>query len=269
MENLVIVRGAGDLATGIIKRLFDSGFNVLALEVDKPSMIRRTVSLAQCVYDGTYTVEDITSVLIANDANVKENVEKVIYEKKIPVIIDPKGDTIKIFKPKVLIDSILAKKNLGTTIDMADIVIGLGPGFEAKNDVHAVIETMRGHDLGRVIYNGSAMKDTGVPGLIAGEGKARVVKSPNKGTVKAISKIGDTVTKGQIILRVDGVGVEATLTGVLRGIIMDGYKVKEGFKIADIDPRDVASNCYSVSDKARTLGGAVLEAILKLGNFIS
>lgn len=269
MENLIIVRGAGDLATGIIKRLSDSGFKVLALEVERPSMIRRTVSLAQCVYDASYTVEGLTSVLVDNNEDVIENVNKALQDKKVPVIVDPKGEMIKLFKPKVVVDAILAKKNLGTTIDMADIVIGMGPGFEATIDVHAVVETIRGHDLGRVIYKGTAIKDTGIPGLIAGEGKARVVKSPVKGIVTPIKNIGDNVVKGEVILKVDDVEVEATLTGVLRGMIMDGYKVKEGFKIADIDPRDVSSHCYTVSDKARTLGGAVLEAILKLGNFIS
>lgn len=269
MENLIIVRGAGDLATGIIKRLSDSGFKVLALEVEKPSMIRRTVSLAQCVYDGSYTVEGLTSRLIANDENVKANVEKAINDKEIPVIVDPLGDMVKLFKAKVVVDAILAKRNLGTSMDMADIVIGMGPGFEAGHDVHAVIETMRGHDLGRVIYKGTAIKDTGIPGLIAGEGKARVVKSPVKGIVKTIKNIGDNVIKDEVILKVDDLEVKATLNGVLRGVIMDGYKVKEGFKIADIDPRDVSGHCYTISDKARTLGGAVLEAILKLGNFIS
>ena len=269
MENLVIVRGAGDLATGVIKRLFNSGFKVMALEVEKPSMIRRTVSLAQCVYDGTYKVEGLESVLVKNDEDVRENIEKIINEKKIPVVIDPAGDLIKLLKPKVLVDAILAKKNLGTSMDMADIVIAMGPGFEAQRDVHAVIETMRGHDLGRVIYSGFALKDTGIPGLIAGEGVNRVVKSPCKGIVKTIKNIGDTVAKGEVILKVDETDVEATLTGVIRGMIMDGYKVREGFKIADIDPRDVKDNCYTISDKARTLGGAVLEAILNLGNFIS
>ncbi|MGB3366140.1 MAG: selenium-dependent molybdenum cofactor biosynthesis protein YqeB [Acidaminobacteraceae bacterium] len=269
MNNLVIVRGAGDLATGIIKRLSDSGFKVIALEVEKPSMIRRTVSLAQCVYDGSYSVEGLTSVLINNDCDIVEKVNKTLQDKKIPVIVDPVGEMIKLFKPKVVVDAILAKKNLGTTIDMADVVIGMGPGFEAKVDVDAVVETMRGHDLGRVIYQGSAIKDTGIPGLIAGEGKARVIKSPIKGIVTPLKNIGDNVVKGEIILKVDDVEVEATLTGVLRGMIMDGYKVKEGFKIADIDPREVSSHCYTVSDKARTLGGAVLEAVLKLGNFIS
>lgn len=269
MENLIIVRGAGDLATGVIKRLFDSGFKVLALEVEKPSMIRRTVSFGQCVYDGTYKVEGVKSVLVTKDENVICNVEKIIKAKEIPIIIDPKGDMIEVFKPKIVIDAILAKRNLGTTINMADIVIGMGPGFEAKVDVDAVIETMRGHDLGRVIYQGMALKDTGIPGLIASEGVNRVVKSPSKGTVKTIKRIGDNVSKGEVILKVGDKAVLATLTGVLRGLIMDGYEVSEGFKIADIDPRDVKNNCYTISDKARSLGGAALEAVLKLGNFIS
>lgn len=263
MEGLVIVRGAGDLATGVIARLYRAGFKVAALEVENPSMIRRTVSLGQCVYEGEYKVEDISSKLLRLDDSVVTKVEDTINSGIVPVIIDPSGQLIDMMKPKVVVDAILAKRNLGTHIGMADVVIGLGPGFVAKEDVHAVVETMRGHDLGRVFYEGSALKDTGIPGLIAGEGINRVVKSPCAGVVKNIKGIGDKVEKGETIMFVDDQPVGATLTGVIRGIIMDGYKVTEKFKIADIDPRESElENCFCISDKARSLGGAVVIAIM-------
>lgn len=268
MDGLIVVRGAGDLATGVIARLYRSGLKVVALEVEKPSMIRRTVSLGECVYQGEYEVEGIKSKLVSFDEDVVLNVEKTINLGVIPVVVDPKGEIIELMKPKVVVDAILAKRNLGTRIDMADVVIGLGPGFTAKEDVHAVIETMRGHDLGRVFYEGTAQKDTGIPGLIAGEGINRVVKSPCPGVVKNIKKIGDKVIKDETIMLVGDTPVGATLSGVIRGIIKDGYEVTERFKIADIDPRDVEKNCYTISDKARSLGGAVLEAILHLDGYV-
>ena len=262
-ENYIMVRGAGDLATGIIYRLKKSGFNVIALESSKPSAIRRTVSFCEAIYEGKYKVEDIVAVRVELHQNrLIDTVDKIIENGEIPVIIDEKAESVDIFKPKVLIDAILAKKNLGTTKDMANIVIGLGPGFEAPIDVDVVIETMRGHNLGRLIYDGKALKDTKTPGVIAGVSKDRVIKSPIKGIIRHKVKIADYVKKGEILLYVDNVEVLATIDGVVRGLIREGYYVTEGFKIADIDPRDVRDNCFSISDKARALGGSVLEAIL-------
>ncbi|BEP28743.1 selenium-dependent molybdenum cofactor biosynthesis protein YqeB [Helicovermis profundi] len=268
MKNYVVVRGAGDLASGVIYRLSNSGFNVVSLETKKPSVIRRTVSFAQAVYDDEYKVEDKLAVkLDLDDVDFEKKINKLLDEKKIPLVVDPQGKTIEILKPKVVIDAILAKKNLGTNIDMADIVIGLGPGFTAGEDVNAVIETMRGHNVGRVIYSGSALKDTGIPGVIGGVAKERVIKSPCAGEIEHIVKISDLVKKGDPILKVSGEIVYASISGVVRGLINEGYLVTKGFKIADIDPRDVKDNCFTISDKARSIGGAVLEAILNLSNF--
>ena len=189
----------------------------------------------------------------------------------IPVLIDPDCKILEEIQPQVLIDAILAKKNLGTTMDMAETVIALGPGFTAGVDAHLVIETQRGHNLGRVLTEGAAAPNTGIPGVIAGYGKERVIHAPAAGILQNKSKIGDLVEKGQTIAMIGDVPVTATLTGVLRGLIRDGYPVTEGFKIADIDPRESEQkNCYTISDKARCIAGGVLEGILmrNRGSFI-
>lgn len=258
---LVVVRGAGDLATGVIHRLYKSGFKILALESEKPSAIRRTVSFSECIYnfDGEQTVEGVK----AKKVNTLEEIKQCWSHKEIPVVVDPLGNWVEELKPEVLIDSIIAKKNLGTTMDMASITVGLGPGFIAGKDVGTVIETMRGHNLGRVIKVGEAEKDTGTPGDIGGVTTERVLYAKNSGKFKSFKKIGDFVKKGEQIGIVDNKLVYATIDGLLRGIIRDDYDVKKGLKIADIDPRlNQYSNCFTISDKARSLGGAVLEAIL-------
>ena len=257
---LAIVRGAGDLATGTISKLFRCGFRVAALEMPHPTVIRRTVSFAQAVFDTEVTVEEITAVL----ARTEDEIESAWDAGKIPIIPDQEGFWIKKLSPRIVVDAIIAKKNLGTCKDMAPVVIGLGPGFSAGEDVHAVIETNRGHNLGKVILDGPAAPNTGIPGNIAGHTSERVVRAPGKGTVKVLKDIGSIVSKGEIILKVGRTAVESPLDGVVRGMIAGGAEVTEGYKIADVDPRGDASYCRIISDKARAIAGGVLEAILQL-----
>lgn len=266
VENLVVVRGGGDIATGVIYALWCAGYNVLITEIEKPSAIRRHVSLCEAAYDGHSKVEDLECVLIKDLAEM----EGVLAEGKVPMIFDAECKVLESIKPMAVVDAILAKKNMGTTIDMAPIVIALGPGFEAGKDVHAVIETMRGHNLGRIIEEGSALANTGVPGLVAGESDKRVLHAPAEGILYNRTKIADNVDFGQVLAEIktaDGemVPVKATIDGLLRGLIRDGYYVPKGFKIADIDPRySEHDNCFTISDKARCLGGAVLMALGRL-----
>ena len=265
MENLIIVRGGGDIATGTIYRLYQCGFQVLVLEIPNPSAIRRNVAFSEAVYQGEQKVEDVTCFLAENLADAVS----MLKEGKLVMLVDPDGESIPKLKPMAVVDGILAKKNLGTNRSMADITVALGPGFEAGKDVDAVIETMRGHSLGRVIYQGKAMKNTGVPGVIGGYAKERVIHSPAGGKLKNVKKITDLVKQGDIIATIEtdeeSIPVRATIDGLLRGLIRDGYPVTKGFKIADIDPRtDEYENCFTISDKARCIAGGVLEAILHL-----
>ena len=265
MNKCVIVRGGGDIATGTIYKLVKSGFQVLVLEVEKPSAIRRNVAFCQAVYEGIFTVEDMTCVLVSTIEEAKE----VMSKNQVAMMIDPSGEMISKIEHIALVDAILAKKNLGTTIDMAPITIGLGPGFNAGKDVDIVIETMRGHRLGRLIEEGSAMKNTGIPGLIKGYGKERVIHAEVEGTVHQVKKITDTVEKGDVLAYIENKEgqhpVYASMSGLLRGLIREGYYVTKGFKMADIDPRlDEYENCFTISDKARCIAGGVLEAIFYL-----
>ena len=265
MKNLIIVRGGGDLATGTIYKLRKCGFPVLILEVANPSAIRRNVAFSEAVYLGSQTVEDMTCYRAAS----LEEAKTLLGEGKLVVLVDPAGASIPQLEPMAVVDAILAKKNLGTARSMAPITVALGPGFTAGKDVDAVIETKRGHDLGKVLWTGCAAANTGIPGIIGGYGKERVIHSPATGILRNHKKITDTVKKGDIIAAVeteDGpVPVPATLDGLLRGLIRDGYPVTKGFKIADIDPRtDEYQNCFTISDKARCIAGGVVEAILQL-----
>ena len=264
MKDLIIVRGGGDLATGTIYKLYKCGFPILILEVAKPSAIRRNVAFSEAVYQGTQTVEDVTCYY----ADSLAQAESLLQEGKLAVLVDPKGDAIEKLKPLAVVDAILAKKNLGTNRNMAPITVALGPGFTAGQDVDAVIETKRGHDLGRALWQGCAAPNTGIPGIIGGYGKERVIHCPTKGILRNVKKITDTVSKGEVIAIVETengtVPVEASLDGILRGLIRDGYPVTVGFKIADIDPRrDEYNNCFTISDKSRCIAGGVLEAILQ------
>ena len=265
MKDLIIVRGGGDLATGTIYKLKKCGFPVLILEVANPSAIRRNVAFSEAVYQGSQTVEDMICYLADSPASAKA----MLKEGKLVVLVDPHGTSIDQLKPLAIVDAILAKKNLGTAKSMAPITVALGPGFTAGVDVDAVIETKRGHNLGKVLWSGCAAPNTGIPGIIGGYGKERVLHSPAAGTLRNIKKITDTVSTGDTIAVVEtengNIPVEATLSGILRGLIRDGYPVTKGFKIADIDPRtDEYQNCFTISDKARCIAGGVVEAILQL-----
>ena len=295
---LIICRGAGDLATGIIHRLHRAGHRVIALETDYPAAIRRQVSFCEAVYDGSAAVEGVTARLVPALADAETDTEtysgindtpaahiasekwdssviKAVLEAgEVPLLIDPKGESIELLKPDVVVDAIIAKKNLGTTINMAPLVIGVGPGFTAGQDVHLVIESMRGHNLARIITDGMARPNTGVPGNIAGFTSERVIHAPAAGYIHDVRKIGDIVQKGDEIARIypdkesydnalfEYVPVNATITGIIRGLIREGYYFREGFKIADIDPRESEiTNCFTISDKARSIAGSVLEAV--------
>lgn len=257
---LALIRGAGDIATGIALRLWRSGIRVVMLETAHPTAIRRTVAFSEAVFTGTQTVENVTSVL----CKTVEDAQRVLKNDQIPVLIDPNGETILRWNPDVLVDAILAKRNLGTSMDMAPAVIGVGPGFTAGQDCHAVVETMRGHTLGRVIYDGSALPNTNIPGLIGGFAGERVLRAPKDGVFHPIRAIGDLVQKGDTAAEVDGEPVKCTLSGVLRGILPEGTTVKKGMKSGDIDPRGEQANCTTASDKALAVGGGVLEAALYL-----
>lgn len=298
----ILVRGAGDIASGIIWNLVYAGFNVCCTEVKDPSTIRTEVAFSTAVYDGEKTIDGVECIfcegshssLIQGESQsishtvrasytsdkhtIVNEINKCWEEKKVALIIDPSAKILDEIKFDVVVDAILAKKNLGTKIDMAPLVIGVGPGFTANVDCHIAIETMRGHNLARIIESGSPMENTGVPGLIAGHGKDRVIHAPASGMIHNLHKVGDTVKCGEVIAVIDegshsspvqdGVNVLASIDGILRGIIRDGYNVMKGLKIADIDPRLTEyDNCFTISDKARSIGGAVVVAILRhLGN---
>lgn len=262
---LIIVRGGGDIATGTIHKLHCCGYPVLVLESGFPSAIRRFVAFSEAVYDGMCEVEGVRAV----KASGYEEACAVLDRGNIPVMVDETCSVLEKVRPWALVDGILAKKNVGTVREMADKTIGLGPGFQAGKDVDLVIETMRGHDLGRIIRNGTALPNTGVPGLIAGIGAQRVIYSPARGIFLGKAYIGDSVVEGQILGAVvtgqGEVAVKASITGLLRGIIKNGFPVEEGLKIADIDPREREyKNCFTISDKARCIAGSVLEGLLML-----
>ncbi|MDO5336729.1 MAG: selenium-dependent molybdenum cofactor biosynthesis protein YqeB [Eubacteriales bacterium] len=262
MEELIVVRGGGDLATGTIHRLWSAGFPVLVLETEHPAAIRRQVSLCEAVYEGETCVEGMTGVLIQS----WEEAEKILSSGKVPVLADERAECVQRCRPGVVVDAILAKKNLGTSRSMAPLTIALGPGFTAGKEVDAVIETMRGHNLGRIIRQGEALANTGIPGLIGGYGAERVLHAQAQGVFCNVRKIGDYVQKGEVIASVEtgreSVPVKASLSGIIRGLLRDGYPVTEGFKIADIDPRrGEMANCFTISDKARCIAGSVLELI--------
>ena len=260
-DDIIIVRGGGDIASGAIQKLYRSGFKVLVLETETPSAIRRKVAFCEAVYEKEIEIEGIKARLVANDENIQDCWDRDI----VPVMIDSRGKVIERLKPLAVVDGILAKQNFGTKRSMAPITVALGPGFSAPEDVDIVIETMRGHNLGRIIEDGRASENTGVPGIIAGFGIERVIYSDYSGVITNIEKIGNVVEKGDVIAVVGNNEIYASISGVLRGIIRDDYKVKKGLKIADIDPRiSEKDNCFTISDKARNIGGAVLESILYL-----
>lgn len=269
-NELVIVRGAGDLATGVVYSLYKAHFKVIILETQHPSAIRRKVALSEAVYDGKTKVEDIEAVLVKNYEEALNIIANKDY-KEIPILIDPNCEILNHIKPTFLIDAIIAKKNIGTNKSMAKYTIALGPGFTAGKDCDIVIETMRGHNLGRIYLEGEAIPNTGIPGNIGGKEAERVIHASSDGIIKNIKNIGDFVREKEVIAYINNdnkkIEVIAPFEGLLRGIIRDGFKVRNGLKIADIDPRKSEyDNCFTISDKARNLGGSVLTAMMYLYN---
>lgn len=257
-NKLAIVRGGGDLATGIIYRLWKVGYSVLSLEVETPLVIRRTVSAASAIFNGAITIEDMEAVRL-------DSLNDFTYDKsKVSVFVDPEGKSIGVLKPDILVDGIMAKKNLGTNKDMAPLVIAIGPGFSAPEDVHAVIETKRGHYLGRAIMNGSAIPNTGVPGVIKGYSTERLLRSPGEGHVSPLKSIGDHVMPGEVVAHVEGMPVCSEIEGILRGLIHPSVTVEKGLKIGDVDPRGERDHCFTITDKALSIAGGVLEVIMSL-----
>ena len=257
---LVVIRGAGDLSTGVALRLWRSHIRVVMTDIDRPTAIRRTVCFSQAIVHGETTVESIT----AKRAETPEAALGILKTGCIPVLADPDGACIPALKPDAVVDAILAKKNLGTKITDAPVVIGVGPGFTAGADCHAVVETMRGHYLGRVIREGTAIPNTGIPGLIGGFAGERVLRAPADGVFHQLLDIGAQVKMGDVAATVNGEPMLCTLDGVLRGILADGTPVFKGMKAGDIDPRCKIEHCYCASDKALAVGGGVLEAVLEL-----
>ena len=256
---LVLIRGAGDLASGIALRLHHAKMQVVMTDLPRPTAIRRTVCFSQAILFGTMEVEDVT----AKFASSVEEVPAILAEGCIPVLADPECKCLEALKPDVVVDAILAKRNLGTKITDAPCVIGVGPGFTVGVDCHAAVETMRGHTLGRVITEGSPLPNTNIPGLIGGFAGERVLRAPAEGIFRQILQIGDSVKQGEVAGTVNGEPMLCQIDGMLRGILADGTPVHKGMKAGDVDPRGEESYCYLVSDKALSIGGGVLEAIFR------
>lgn len=256
---LALIRGAGDIASGAAMRLWRCGVDVVMTDLERPTAIRRTVAFSDAIVHGKTTVEGLRAVRAENAAEAM----KLLREGVLPVLPDPECRCREELAPDALVDAILAKRNLGTKITDAPIVVGVGPGFTAGEDCHAVVETMRGHTLGRVIYSGSAIPNTNVPGLIGGFAGERVLRAPDDGVFHQLHEIGDLVEAGETVGEVNGKPMACTISGVLRGILADGTPVFKGMKSGDVDPRAQVENCYTASDKAIAIGGGVLQAILE------
>jgi xanthine dehydrogenase accessory factor len=258
IHHIIIIKGAGDLATGVAHKLFRSGFPIIMTEVEKPTCVRRNVSFANCIYEGEWEVEGVK----AKNANHYEEVLEIMSQNSIPVFIDKECSIKDYVKPLALVDAILAKKNTGTTREDAPLVIGLGPGFKAGDDVDIVIETNRGHDLGRLIFEGYAEADTGVPGEVGGYTVERVIRAPAAGIIQSCREIGEAVKKGEVIALIGEVKVRATIDGIIKGLIYNQSEVEKGMKIGDIDPRINLKTVNTISEKGRCIAGGVLEAIM-------
>jgi xanthine dehydrogenase accessory factor len=256
----IAIRGAGDLASGIALRLHHAGFDIAMTEIAAPLSVRRAVCFSQAVYSGRMQVEDLSAVLVRDGAGMKA----AFKEKQLAIFVDPDAAIVKDLKPAALVDAVMAKRNTGTTLIDAPVVIGVGPGFTAGLDCHAVIETQRGHTLGRVITEGNAMPNTGIPGELGGYTVERLLRSPADGVFKTVASIGDFVKKGDIVAFVDNEPLCAGIDGIVRGLLPSGITVKRGMKAGDVDPRCEKSHCFTVSDKALAVAGGVLEALLRL-----
>ena len=259
---LAVIRGAGDIASAIALRLVRCGASVLMTEIEQPLTVRRTVAFSEAVRMGKAQVEGVTAVR-ARDAS--HALDLLSGEGIVPVLVDPVCACVKDVAPDAVVDAVLAKRNLGTSRDMAPVVIGVGPGFTAGEDCHAAVETMRGHTLGRALYSGSPLPNTGIPGLIGGRSGERVLRAPADGIFEPRMEIGQLVQEGEIAAMVNGKPMLCTLTGCLRGLLQGGLQVHEGMKCGDIDPRGQQANCFTASDKATAIGGGVLEALLHFG----
>ncbi len=261
---LVAVKGAGDLATGVIHRLKRAGFAVMATELPRPTVLRRTVAFAEAVTSGQMTVEGITACRVDSIADVR----MALANGFVPIVVDPDGITLRQMQPRVLVEATLSKHNSGITMNDAPIVIALGPGYEAGKDAHAVIETNRGHNLGRVYLQGSAEPNTGIPGTIGGYASERLLRAPCTGRLYGVRQIGDQVQAGEVVAIVKSnegdTPISAAIPGILRGLVHDDLVVSTGMKVGDIDPRAVREHCFTISDKSRAIGGGVLEAVLYL-----
>jgi xanthine dehydrogenase accessory factor len=256
----IIIKGGGDLASGVAWRLHHCGFKVLITEIETPLAVRRKVSFCEAVYEGVTEVEGVGASLIHS----VEEAQRIWEQHRIPILIDPSCSAKDRVQPPVLIDAILAKKNLGTSLRDAPLVIALGPGFQAGTDAHFVVETNRGHRLGRVISEGTAEPDTGIPGSVLGHAADRVLRAPANGVWQNRLDIGDTVQKGDPVGTVGDTDVPASISGILRGLIHAGITVRKGLKIGDIDPRFERENCFTISEKALAIAGGVLEGILRV-----
>lgn len=261
-ELIVLVKGGGEIASGVVHRLALSHFKICITELLTPQAIRREIAFSEAIYEGEKTVEGVIAKLVLSPHGIAQ----VWQDDKIPIVIDPKTTIKNTLKPDILIDAIMAKKNLGTKISDAPLVIGLGPGFQAGKDVHCLIETNRGHNIGKVIYQGQAEPNTGIPGEIAGMSTQRVVRAPKAGRFSTDKQIGDFAQSGEVIAFVDGSPIKANIKGVIRGLLRDGTDVCEGMKVGDIDPRGNKDYCYLISDKSMAIAGGVLQAILEKFN---
>lgn len=255
----ILIRGAGDLATGIAYRLYKCGFEIIMTETKVPLTVRRTIAFSRAVYEGNAEVEHVTAKLTDGPEQIDDRIKKGY----IPLLVDPGLKYLKEYKADVVVDAILAKKNMGTTIDAAEFVIGVGPGFTAGKDCHVVVETMRGHNLGKVIHEGCAIPNTGIPAEVGGYSVERLIRATAAGLYEPVVKIGEHVEKDQIVAYSGGKPVWALMSGIVRGMLQPGVNVTIGMKCGDIDARCEEEYCYTISDKARAIGGGVLEAIME------
>lgn len=253
----ILIKGAGDLASGIAYECLRAGHQILMTELAVPLAVRRSVSFSRAVYEGQAQVEQATGVLATDSAMAMD----IIKAGKIAVMVDETASVRSQFQPDVLVDAIMAKKNTGTRRTDAAVVIGIGPGFVAGKDCHYVVETKRGPSLGRVIRNGGALPNTGIPGEVGGYTVERLLRAEAAGTMEPLAEIGDLVTKGQMVARTGGAPVYAQLTGVVRGMLQAGVPVAKGLKIGDIDARADKKYCNTISDKARRIGQGVLACL--------
>ena len=262
MDKLILIKGAGDLASAIALRLYRAGYNVAMTDINIPTAVRRTVSFSRAIYEQECYVEDVKGI----KANSIEDIETIVRNGNIAIYIDEMANCIKSLKPDVVIDAIIAKKNLNTKIDDAGLVIGVGPGFTPKKDCHCAIETKRGHYIGRVLWDSSPEKNTGVPGTIGGYNVERIIRATTDGIFKPTHSIGDFVKAQDIVAYIEEENghldpVQVSIGGVIRGMLQEGVKVHKGMKSGDVDPRGIKEYCFTVSDKGSAIGGGVLEAV--------